>query len=95
MVGRGGRVRQRRPLAAGEHGGHPMPLRGQNGMADGVDAAVQAMEAPGAHPLADPGVADAKVPQLLPGDDAVLGLGELGNPGVERGLVAIWVHLNP
>ena len=44
--GCGGAVTEYRSLSAGEHSGHPAPVPAQAAVSHGVDAAVDAMEAP-------------------------------------------------
>jgi len=64
-------------------------------MTDRVDAAMEAMETPGPQPLPNPGLPNAKAPQLLPGDHAVLASRQRRQPRLEVGLVTFWVQLNP
>jgi len=63
-------------------------------MADRVDAAVDAVQALGPHPLRDSVFAYAEAPQLRAGHHAELPRGQRGQAGLQLGLVAFCTHLD-
>ena len=72
-------VAQQRAAAAGQHGRQALSLQGEVRMADGVDAAIEAVQAPGRDCAVDraPGVTE-RAGQLTDRDDAVLAFREVG-----------------
>ena len=63
-----------------EDSGPEAPARGQDRMADGVDAAVDAVQPPALHPPRDPAATEPERAQLRDRHDAVLVDGERGQP---------------
>ena len=88
-------VRKRRSGAAGQHGREVVRGRRKHGMPDRINAAVHAMEAPGAYPLPDPGLAHTEAAQLRARHEPVLLFGDGRHRRIPRGLVTFRVHLNP
>jgi hypothetical protein len=69
---RGGAVAEDGALAAGENGGHPAPVPAEASVSHGVDAAVDAVEAPELQAPRGRTLVDAHAAELLNGDHAVL-----------------------
>src|SRR4051794_12500156 len=59
-------------FAAGEHSRHPSPFLAEIGVADGVDPAVDAMQATTICAVRNSAGEESDSEQLRPGDDAVL-----------------------
>jgi hypothetical protein len=78
---------QRRPRPGGEHHGHAPPVRGERRVADGVDPAVDAVKATRGDPRPGRAAAHPQLDELADPRDALLALGQVGQPGVERGWV--------
>ncbi len=74
-----GPVAQDRFWAGGEHRGHPSSLTRDQPVADGVDAGMELMEAPGPQAPADCSRLKAKAQQLLTRNHPVLALREFGD----------------
>jgi hypothetical protein len=83
---RGGRQVARDGLRpAGEHRGHHAGEGGWRAVANGVDAAVQAVQAADPEPVGDPLRIEEAVPQqLIARDHSVLAAGEPRDHGVDR-----------
>jgi hypothetical protein len=71
-------------IARGQHGGHELRFEGEDRVAGGVDASVDAVQAPGLRAICDRVLAEADRSQLLERDDAVLPPCERRDPGVRR-----------
>jgi hypothetical protein len=77
-------VAERRARTAREHGGHPATVPAEDRVTDRVDAAMDAMEAPGRDPVGDRLPSKSEGLQLTRGDDPVLPGGERRDPPVHR-----------
>ena len=73
-----GAVAQERALAAGEHGGHVVAADRWRGVAESVDAAVDAAQPPVMQPALDAVAVDAGFVELLDRDPAVLAIRDPG-----------------
>ena len=62
-------------------------------MADGVDATVDAMEAPGLHPALDGSAGEAYPQKLRERDHAVLASRDRGDQLIGAAVGAFWVHM--
>jgi hypothetical protein len=83
---RGGNgVAENRPRARSEHGRHPMTVARQDGVADGVDAAMNDVEPAGADAPAHRAVGQPDGAQLPASDHAVLTRRERRDRRVQRG----------
>jgi hypothetical protein len=69
---RGGAVTEDRALAAGEDGGHEAPVEAQAPMADGVDAAVNAVEAAAGDSTRNRALIDTRLVEQRDSDRTVL-----------------------
>jgi hypothetical protein len=78
-------VRQHGTGPAGQHGGQPISLGTQQGVADRVDAAVQATEPLRAHPLDNPLLSNADMQQLRSRHKSVLPIDDRGQPMLNGG----------
>jgi hypothetical protein len=67
----GARVAQRGAGTGSEDGGHPMPARREDGVADGVHAAVESVQAARIRAAIDRVIREAKLAELRPRDDPV------------------------
>jgi hypothetical protein len=63
---------------------HPAPLCGEDAVSDGIDAAIEDMQATELDPVIDRVTADAVRPQLAARDNAVLARRELGDPPIQE-----------
>lgn len=86
-------VAQKRAFATGEHGGHEAPVQADALVPDGVDAAVDPVQAPGSGSVLDRSAGDAEVEELPPGDDAVLFGRLIGH--LDPGCVELGPHTGP
>ena len=75
-------VTEERAVATGEDGGQAAALEGEERAADGVDAAVDAVQAAEQDPGADHLCGVAEGAELLEGDDVVLTPGEVRETSV-------------
>ena len=66
-----------------EHGRHPAPLRREQPMTDGVDPAVDAVQASAGHAVAHAAAAEAEVSELSDRHDPVLLCRHPRDPGIE------------
>jgi hypothetical protein len=73
---------ENRTGTGGDHSRHPAALCGEDPVSDGVDAAIEDVQATELDPVIDRVTADAVPPQLPARDDAVLALGEPGDPPI-------------
>ena len=78
---------------ASEDSRHPQTVITQSVMADGIDTAMNAMQAGGCETAVDPGEADSGGPQLSSRDDAVLACRKTSNEGVGPRFVAFLPHV--
>jgi hypothetical protein len=76
-------AREHRSLAGGENGGHPQALRFEAGMADGIDAAVDRMQASRLRPIRDRPAGKPELSELLRGHHSVLPRSEPGQLRIE------------
>ncbi len=76
---------EHRPVAAGEDRGHPAPLNAQPRVPDRVDAAMEAVKLPTAHPHGDGVLPQTGADQLGVGGDAMLPRRDLGDGGIGWG----------
>ncbi len=67
---------------ASQRGGETARLEGQAGVADGIDAAVDAVQPPGPHPCRDRAVAHSQLGELRSGHEPPLPSGQLGQLNV-------------
>ena len=92
-VSSGGAVAEDGFWAAGEHRRHPSSLLAEAVMADGVDAAVDAMEALGLDATGHAAPANPGVCKLGEGDHPVLACGDLRDHPVRVGAGAFCTHV--
>jgi hypothetical protein len=86
----GAEVAQRRVSPDRENGGHEEAGIGEVAVPDGVDAAVQWVEAAGAAARLDRTPAKPERTELRAGDDAVLPRSERSDAGIEGGVGGVW-----
>jgi len=75
---------ENRTGTGGDHSPHPTALCGEDPVSDGIDAAIEDVQATELDPVIDRVPADAVRSQLPARDDAVLALGELGDPPIHE-----------
>ncbi|MGA9635833.1 MAG: hypothetical protein WBQ41_11415, partial [Solirubrobacterales bacterium] len=86
-------VTKDRAFPAGKHSGHPPALIADSSVADGVDAAMNAVEAPGSRAITDGAPAHSEMDELDRGDHPVLAGGNRTDPCVPARFVAFVRHI--
>jgi hypothetical protein len=86
-------VAQHRARSAREHGGHAVPVCAQAPMADGVDAAVDAMPATGPRSMLNRARREPERDELPMRHDSMLPLGKPGNDSIEGAVRGTWADL--
>lgn len=92
---RGGVVAQRGFLPAREHRSKPEPIGGEARVTDGVDPAMDRVQAPGSHPACDRGARQPEREQLRDRHHPVLARGEGRDAGIDMGRVEFGSHTDP
>jgi hypothetical protein len=81
-------VREQSVFAAREYGGAPTCFGGDRNVANGIDAAMYAMQGSAANPDPEHLRGHAELEKLRQGDDPVLAHGEPGHPTIHGPLVS-------